>query len=186
MRPQSNLGSWVEGRRGRGCGASGGFVRCGLMVVETEGEEMTFVEDKSRMTHSGFFRSGAPSTRMLDLQLQPHPPRPTSEMQANNATARTRSRSSILQSRLACSDRISDRRLVVNGARKPRCRVVLEKELRARMAGKWQPRQPLTNSNQFAPALTSSPLHSSLFTLHLGRDRAAREAHSTEGQYRRQ
>jgi len=127
---------------------------------------MTFVEDKSRMTHSGFFRSGAPSTRMLDLQLQPHPPRPTSEMQANNATARTRSRSSILQSRLACSDRISDRRLVVNGARKLRCRVVLEKELRARMAGKWQPRQPLTNSNQFAPALTSSPLHSSLFTLH--------------------
>jgi hypothetical protein len=53
---------WVEGRRGRGCGASGGFVRCGLMVVETEGEEMTFVEDKSRMTHSGprGLRSGAP------------------------------------------------------------------------------------------------------------------------------
>jgi hypothetical protein len=45
MRPQSNLGSWVGGRWVVGA-VMGRFVRCGLMVVETEGEGMTFVEDK--------------------------------------------------------------------------------------------------------------------------------------------
>ena len=69
---------------------TGRFVRCGLMVVETEGEGMTFVEDKSRMTHSGFFRSGAPSTDCWTCNCNLTHHVPTSEMQANTATARTR------------------------------------------------------------------------------------------------
>jgi hypothetical protein len=75
-------------------------------------------------------------------------------------------KSSISQSRPASNDRIRDRRLAVNGARKLRCRVVLEKELRARRAGKWQPRQPLTNSNQFPQRSLRRPFTSSHFTLH--------------------